>query len=209
MSKIIDITGQVFGRLTVIKQIGFNKDRRALWLCKCSCGNETTVTGKALRAGTTRSCGCLIVRNGVEKTKHGMTDTKEWNVWRGMMKRCYQPTQDKYPLYGGKGIIVCERWHTFQNFYEDMGNVPEGMTIDRIDSSKNYEPENCRWVDIYVQNNNRGDYNVRWSYKGKDQTVSEWARELGCNNTTLFERQRRGWSIEKILSTPTKRKKSA
>lgn len=205
MTQNIDLTGQSFGRLIVVNFAGRdNKENRKSWLCKCECGNEKVVLEKALNSGNTKSCGCLIVRNGVEKTKHGMTDSKTWGIWRGMMRRCYEVTNQHYHLYGAKGKLVEDRWHTFQNFFEDMGECPENHSLDRINNDLGYSKDNCRWANYETQNNNRGDYNHNITLNGITKTQAQWARELGVNDTTIAGRLKKGWSIEKALTTPVK-----
>lgn len=204
MTNKIELVGQTFGRLIVLSFEGKNKENRPLWLCKCECGNEKVVLEKNLKNGGTKSCGCLVVRNGKEKTKHNMTDTKTWGIWRGMMRRCYEVTNQHYHLYGAKGKLVEESWHIFQNFYKDMGDCPENYSLDRIDNELGYSKSNCRWADIETQNNNRGDYNTVLTLNGVTKTQAQWARELGINDTTLAGRLKKGWTIEKALTTPVK-----
>jgi hypothetical protein len=195
MTKVIDITGQLFGKLTAVKREGTDKEGKALWLCKCECGNETITTGKRLRKGITRSCGCIV-------NKHNMTATPTWNTWDSMMERCYRTSSKHYKRYGARGIKVHEPWHEFVNFYRDMGKRPEGKSLDRIDNNGNYEPGNCRWADNFTQNNNRGNYNTLFTLNGVTKTQAEWARKLGLKDTAIQERLRRGWSVEKALTTP-------
>ena len=160
---VIDLTGCKFGRLTVEKRSGSNKRNEAMWLCKCDCGNEKIVVGKLLRNGHTKSCGCLrpdvITKHGF--AKHNQVD-RLYRVWKQIRCRCYNPKVKEYKYYGGRGIKMCEEWDDYSNFREwalDNGydeNAKWGdCTIDRIDSNKNYEPNNCRWVNMKVQQNNK------------------------------------------------------
>ena len=197
MSKVINITEQVFGKLTVLKREGSDKEGKALWLCKCDCGNEALITGKRLRKGTTKSCGCIV-------SKHNMTDTTTWKSWRSMMRRCYETTNQHYERYGARGIRVSEKWHEFVNFLTDMGERPDGTSLDRINNDGNYEADNCRWADNFTQNNNRGDYNTKPTLGDLTLNINEWGRKLNIKPTAITERLRRGWSIEKTLTTPCK-----
>lgn len=156
MKKVIDLTGQRFGRLTVFKFYEINNDRCATWECSCDCGAKVIVNGTHLRNGNTRSCGCL--QSDISASRllvHGMKGTREYNSWRSMMKRCNNPNDKAYNHYGGRGISVCERWRKFENFYADMGGRPDGYSLDRINNNGNYEPSNCQWSTQKEQANNR------------------------------------------------------
>jgi hypothetical protein len=205
MGKRLDLVGQRFGRLTVISDVG-NRHHESLWECICDCGNTTLVICNNLRRGTTKSCGCYMKeRTRDVSTTHGQSrvglTTLVYMCWGSMMKRCYNSKHRDFKYYGGRGIKVCERWHKFENFFEDMGNPPEGMTLDRIDNDGDYTPENCRWATWEEQQNNRG--NNHWvEFKGERKTVTQWERSLGMNKNTLWRRLYRGWSIEQALTTP-------
>lgn len=140
---------------------------------------------------------------------HGLSYVPEYNVWRNMRKRCGSPRNDNYPRYGGRGITVCARWlHSFSNFYKDMGPRPSNKhQIDRIDSSGNYEPANCRWVTIDIQSRNRRIKNTcrRLTLNGVTKTVQEWSTCTGIGRQRIDERLRDGWSVEKALTLPVKK----
>jgi hypothetical protein len=135
---------------------------------------------------------------------HGLAGTRVYNAWKSMHARCYNPECPVYSHYGGRGIQVCRRWNSIFNFLEDMGHPPVGMSIDRRDNDGDYTPENCRWATQEQQNENtsRNRY-IAWG--GRELTIKGWAKELDLNPKSLSERLRRGWSIERALTTPTAR----
>lgn len=125
-------------------------------LYECECGNRKLIYASNVRSGKTTSCGCVHKQVAKELlSTHKMSKTYTYGVWAGMKGRCLVKTNGSYKKYGGSGITLCERWHSFENFLSDMGEAPEGMTLDRIDGSKGYSPENCRWVSYQVQAINR------------------------------------------------------
>ena len=160
MPNFIDLTGQRFGRLTVL-DISHRLNRRIIWRCICDCGKETrTATIADLRSGNTRSCGCLSREiSSRVNLKHGHTSGGKWSPtfrsWADMRTRCFNPNIKKFKNHGGRGITICDRWDDFQNFLSDMGERPSGLTLDRIDNDGNYEPGNCRWATWSQQNKNR------------------------------------------------------
>lgn len=157
----IDLSGKVFGNLTVI---GFDRvePQGALWNCRCTCGEHRSVRSSRLRSGRTHSCGRC------SKVKHGMVDVPEYIVWKGMRQRCNDPNQKSYADYGGRGIRVCKRWDAFELFLEDMGPRPSAKhTIDRKNNLGHYTPRNCRWALMIDQNNNRRKR--RWAKRPKKE----------------------------------------
>jgi hypothetical protein len=148
--------GDKYGRLTVSKWITGKINGRLYVEASCDCGGRGTYIRSNLARGNTRSCGCLQDESRrLAKLTHGMEDTKEYRTWLNMISRCKYPSVTSYKYYGAKGVIVCKRWLKFENFYEDMGNVPEGKSIDRINPYGNYEPNNCRWATPLEQRHNR------------------------------------------------------
>ena len=163
MGTPLDIAGQRFGRLIAIRRTVKRKNgagTRSIWLCQCDCGSEAMVALSSLRGAYTKSCGCLQPEITAKRSyKHGHSSTNyrsgTYNSWCAMFDRCTRPSNKKFAYYGGSGIRICERWNDFRNFLADMGERPEGLTLDRIDSSKNYEPTNCRWATRLEQARNR------------------------------------------------------
>jgi hypothetical protein len=163
-----DITGQTFGRLTVIERQP-SPGRRTMWLCRCSCGGEHRTTAGNLRWGKTKSCGCLHSECGRERIelvrnlRHGHGSnmrgrSPEYQTYRGMRDRCTQPGHPSWKYYGGRGVQVCSRWlgpHGFHNFLFDVGRRPPGRMLDRIDVNGHYTPGNVRWADAKTQANNK------------------------------------------------------
>lgn len=197
-----DLTGQVFGRLTVM-YYAEKRNNQACWLCRCKCGAEKIIRSSNLKSGHTKSCGCLK-EQGYNRT-HGRRHTPEYCSWTGMIQRCHNPKSCQYSHYGGRGIDVCRQWrNSFEAFFEDMGDRPsKEHTIDRIDNSKGYSPDNCKWATRKEQSRNRRSNRIV-NHNGKSQTVTEWSEELGISYGAILARLNRGWSTEKALTTPVK-----
>lgn len=208
MSKQVkDLTGQKFGKLTVIKRapdyISPNGRKKIVWLCKCDCGNDNVIVrGEDLTGNHTKTCGCSWGQ------LHGKSNTKLYNVWKKMKERCNNPNSKSYKIYGAEGKKVCDEWlHDFQAFYEwSMANgYKEGLTIERIDGTKGYSPDNCKWTTRIEQMNNIRN-NKYLTYNDKTKTRAQWAREMGINyNTLIFRLDKLNWDIEKALTTPIKK----
>ena len=205
MGKRVDLTGQKFGRLTVLEFAGHNKHGSALWKCRCDCGNYKIAATKLLRDGHTSSCGCY--RKEVSKrlnTIHGIRYTRINRIYSSMKQRCYNPKCDEYYSYGGRGISVCQEWKdsvvsfaewAYQNGYSD------NLTLDRINVNGNYEPSNCRWVSIKVQANNKTN-NVYHTINGIAKTLPDWCDYYGVPYKIVKGRIDRGWDTFTALTTP-------
>lgn len=196
MPKIIDISNQVFGRLSVIRFFGMDK-QGAKWVCICTCGKDVIQFGKTLRSGKAVSCGCYKNEKIFERSfKHGHANkTAEYRAWRHMKSRCYNPNVYNYEIYGGSGIIVCDRWlESFEYFLSDMGARPTPEhSIDRINGKGNYEPKNCRWATKAEQSRNISTN--RWiEFHGNRLILSDWATMFKTTPTNL-SRMIKGKSI--------------
>lgn len=214
MPKKLDLTGQRFGRLTVINESKEKLGGEVAWLCKCDCGNQTVIRAHSLRTGYTKSCGCLHKETFTSK-KHGCASkngkNRLYRIWCNMKNRCNDPHNPKYHIYGGKGIKVCEPWNDFVSFQNDMESSylehvkihgERNTTIDRIDSNLDYNPDNCRWATYTIQGNNTSATR-KIEFNGETHTLREWSnitgiskKNLGCR---IFDYH---WSIEEALTLP-------
>lgn len=201
MAKPINIVGQKFGKLTVLKYVGKSK-----WLCKCDCGKETIVGTYHLKSGNTKSCGCLNIQKIIERnTKHNLGHTRIYQTWKSIKRRCYGKNTVAYKNYGARGITVCQEWLSdFNNFYNwaISNGYQDDLSIDRIDVNKGYSPDNCHWAtDIEQANNTRRNHLI--TYNDKTQTLAQWAREYNIAYNNLQNRiVKLNWSIEKALTAP-------
>lgn len=199
---MIDMKGRRYGRLTVIEKSNEKggNGKSLYWKCQCDCGNIVIVNGRYLRNGDTKSCGCK---------NHGMTGTRLYEIWKGIIKRCCSQSNKAYHNYGGRGITVCEEWlHDFRKFYDwaIANGYKEGLSIDRIDNNGNYEPSNCRWGTQKEQMNNTRKNHII-TYKGETHTISEWADIVGiCYNTLSNRINQYHWDIERALTEPVNKK---
>lgn len=202
MPKALNLTGQKYGRLTVIeKQPVRDKYKKVVWKCVCDCGAVVMVNTKNIRTGNTTSCGCYH-RDLI--TKHGMRNTSVYRTWSSMRTRCLNPNTPAFSHYGARGITIDKAWDDFSQFYEDMGDVPKGMTLDRIDNNQGYSKDNCRWSTKKTQAINRRSTKFVF-FNGENKSVSDWARSIGIRIDTLHYRLSHGWSVEKALTTKVQR----
>lgn len=199
MAKRQDLTGQRFGRLTVIGFSHTDNCGRSYWRCLCDCGGENTVRRDALTRKQSQSCGCY---NKESATTHDMSDTNIYYVWRSILTRCYDKKSNTFKYYGGRGIKVSDEWNSFELFFRDMGMPPsKEHQIDRIDNDGDYSKNNCRWVTRGEQCRNRRS-NRMLTHNNKTQCLLDWAVELGIKRETLQSRLARGWPVTKTLTQP-------
>lgn len=201
MPKLKDLTGQKFGRLTVLGLAPKCINKHTRWFVQCECGEQVIADGQKMKRGEKHSCGCLLpeVMRRI-RLKHGRSHTPEHNIWLGMRSRC-RPTTTPYckRLYYDRGIRVCDRWQVFDNFLEDMGPRPSpNHSIDRIDNDGNYCPENCRWATAAEQTRNTRQ-NHLITFNGETLCLTDWSLKLGIGIPTLRRRIRTGRSVAEIL----------
>ena len=204
MGAFIDLTGLTFGYLEVIDRgptLGSPPGTQPHWNCRCACGELKLVCGAHLRGGLVVSCGRC------RKQTHRMTHAPEYWVWAAMLQRVNNPANCNYPRYGGRGIKVCERWLSFENFYADMGQRPSPKhSIERLRNDGDYAPANCKWATKAEQvRNMRRNFMI--TAFGKTQCVSDWWRETGLPLTTITGRIRRGIEPEIALTLPGRKQR--
>jgi hypothetical protein len=203
-SNRIDLTNQYFGRLKVLCYYDTtdDKDRKAKWLCECVCGNFKVVRGRSLRNGDTKSCGCRGI-------KHSMTGTRLYKIWKSMKGRCLWKKgkariYKNFKNYVQRKITICPEWAAnfiiFKNWAISHGYA-DNLSIDRIDNTKGYSPENCRWATPEQQSNNTST-NHFITFNEKTQTISQWSREINISASTISFRLKNNWSKEEALTIP-------
>lgn len=178
MPRLDDITGQTFGKLTAIEYVGKRR-----WRCICACGKEPLTLTYNMKSGHTKSCGCA------ERVTHGMADTPTYKSWEMMIQRCTNPNFDRFDYYGGRGISISDGWTKFEKFYEDMGERPEGLTLERVDVNGDYCKSNCVWDDISRQSYNKrklesntsGRTGVNWH-----KAANKWMASIGYNGQNIY-----------------------
>ncbi len=196
-----DHTGERFGYLTVIRRAG-STPKDALWLCKCDCGNEVIRPARHLHTGVRSSCGCKY-----PITTHGCTGTRLYNIWAGMKQRCYDKKDPTYERYGKKGITVCAEWiYDFPVFREWAlkNGYDDTLSIDRINNSKGYGPDNCRWATVKEQSNNRTNNRV-YEVNGTIGNITQLSEKFGILSATARARIDRGWDATRAFTQPTRK----
>lgn len=207
--KKIDITGNKYGRLTVIKENG-KQGKNIMWLCKCDCGKEINAIAYNLKNGHTRSCGCLQTETRLKsKATHNQSKSRLYRIWRHIKSRCFNSKVPHFKNYGGRGISMCTEWEkSFESFmlWSMANGYANDLSIDRIDVNGDYNPDNCRWTNAKVQANNKTNNHII-EYKGEKHTLSEWSDILGLSHVTITKRIfDYGWTVERAFETPLRRK---
>lgn len=199
-----DLTGQRFGRLTVLEFVP-DESKKTRWKCKCDCGNQKIIHGNHLLSGNTKSCGCLSQENakrqGENNKVHNKCNTRLYSIFHGMKDRCYNLNASNYLQYGGRDIAICDEWlNDFQAFYDwaILNGYKDNLSIDRVDNDGNYEPSNCRWVDVKTQCRNRRS-NIFVEYEGKMLCLTDVAKILDIPCRALQKRYKRGDRGEKLF----------
>lgn len=211
--RLWDLTGQRFGRWTVLNRAPSDRYRRRFWNCRCECGTERAVSSNTLRRYATHaSCGCYFREVLVARATHGHSrrasgkhaKSSTYRCWQNMMMRCYRTTYRKFHNYGGRGIRVCDQWHRFEQFLADMGEKPTDLTLERINNEGDYNPKNCRWASYREQSRNR---RVNRLLTANDEThvLEDWAVRLGVAPSVIRGRLQRGWTVEEAVSLPSGR----
>lgn len=201
----IDITGNVYGRLTAIEQVENPKGTRPLWLCVCVCGTTKNVLHNNLKHNLVKSCGCLNAEVRVSsKTTHGLSKHKLFKTWEGLVSRCTNTSNKDYTAYGGRGITVSASWlESPQNFFDDMGDRPEGSTLERIKNNLGYSKDNCRWANSFEQGANKRNNNVG-TVEGETVHLAGAARSHNIPESTIRNRLALGMALEEAVNTPVR-----
>jgi cytochrome c553 len=205
----LDLTNVRFTRLTAIRLHETNSNKHRVWQCLCECGATVYATVQNLQRGKVKSCGCLKREGLPTRMTHGHSRRGDasgtYSCWQSMRARCNRPSHPSYPTFGGRGITVCKRWMTFENFLADMGVRPRSLQIARLDNDGNFEPKNCKWATVSEKGLDKRTTS-KYTVNGITKSFRGWADHLGINRATLFERMQK-WTLEKALTTPAQRSK--
>lgn len=201
MPKLFDLTGLKFGRWSVTSHAGKTTYAQQRWLCRCECGVQRILLGDTLKKGQSASCGCYSKERS---TKHGMEGSRIYNTWAQMLGRCENKNNKQFSNYGGRGITVSLEWHSFEAFYADMGDKPEGMTLERMKNDGNYCKENCQWATQQEQIRNR-----RVTPMLNGESLAAHAERHGIPWRRVYDRVRAGWDMQRALETPIEPRQKA
>jgi hypothetical protein len=204
-----NLSQQRFGRLIAQSIAGYRLNNAIVWTCLCDCGNTKDARAASLKKGDVKSCGCLARECMPPRlAKHGMSYYSGFKTWQGMMRRCNNPADKNFSLYGGRGIKVCDRWLDPRNFAKDMGEKPGGCSLDRINPNGDYCSENCRWATPAEQGANKRS-NRMIQHEGQVLHMSEWCRRLGVKPSTVLNRINSGMDPSLALTMPSRRQRRA
>lgn len=197
MGKVIDLTNKRFGQLTVISFHSKNNNNKLLWNCQCDCGNKKIIIGQSLREGKSTCCGIKGC------PYHGSNKNKNYNselyfIWYDMMRRCYNKNRKEFKHYGARGIKVCNAWHNINFFINDMGERPKGHYLERIDTNKNYERNNCKWATMKEQQNNKTN-NIFIKYKDSEFTLMEICEKFKLDYQHIWHLGKKSRNFQKII----------
>lgn len=205
-----DLSGQRFGRWTVVQSAGTRKmsngRNRHLWNCLCDCGTERVVEEPSLTSGRSKSCGCyhsdIMHDVGKVNTTHGMSNSRLYRIWRHIINRCNNPSDSSYSNYGQRGITVCDEWLSFDSFMNWALNngYEDGLSIDRIDTDESYTPDNCRWADDKTQANNRRSTKV-YTIGQESHSIMEWSEIYNVPYKRTWKRLSKGMDILSALKS--------
>lgn len=216
-----DLVGKQFGRLAVEKYAGYTTSKSGkrilLWECRCECGNVIVVRGNSLKTGSTKSCGCYRKELGMSskvmtKQIHGDSskNSRLYRIWLGIKTRCTNSKVPEYQNYGGRGIQVCSEWVNDYSVFREWAissGYSNNLSIDRIDTDGNYEPDNCKWSTNKEQQNNKRTNRIL-RYDNKEMTLKQWSEVICIPNDTLWRRLESGWSVERTLTQPLRKQKN-
>lgn len=209
MPKFIDLTGKKFGKLLILSRANNSNNGKVRWNCMCDCGKEKIIIGNSLKTRVTKSCGCLLKENKGPTLKHGHAKkgkvSKTYKIWNSILQRCNNLNNFAYKYYGGRGIKVCKRWFKFENFLKDIGEISDGLTLDRINNNGNYEPNNWRFSTMREQSRNKRN-NYLLKYDGNERCLAEWEEITGISQRVIKARIVLGWPIKKALTIPTRKR---
>lgn len=199
MAPVKPMIGSRYGRLIAVSEVGLGS-KGMIFTFKCDCGNYKNISGAQVRSGKASSCGCLRSEMmSAKNTKHGHVGSPAYETWQGMKNRCCNEKQPAYKNYGGRGITICDKWQKFEGFLEDMGERPDGCTLERLDNDKGYEKSNCVWATIEQQSRNTRQ-NKFITHNGKTLCMKDWAKETGIPYPTIQDRRRKGLPPSEILT---------